>query len=76
MTEADLQAEHLIVVELLRSFPNHGIVAEESGRHGPESEWVWWVDPLDGTNSLVLGLPLYGVCLYSGDTNRALRPDL
>ena len=57
VTEADLQAEHLIVVELQRSFPNHGIVAEESGRHGPESEWVWWVDPLDGTNNLVLGLP-------------------
>lgn len=72
VTEADLQAEHLIVEELRRWFPNHGIVAEESGRHGPESEWVWWVDPLDGTNNLVIGLPLYGVCVTLCRSNEPL----
>lgn len=71
VTEIDRQAERLIVDGLLQSFPDHGIYGEEFGWVGNrESDWVWLVDPLDGTNNYVIGLPAYGVSItgvYQGE---------
>lgn len=63
VTEVDLAAEKLTVDSILKAFPHHHVVAEETGAHGPASEWVWYADALDGTNNFVLELPIYGVCL-------------
>ncbi|WP_164491791.1 inositol monophosphatase family protein [Staphylospora marina] len=64
VTEVDLAAERLIVDGILKMFPEHRVVGEEFGSAGlPDSEWVWAVDPLDGTNNYAVGLPLHGVCI-------------
>lgn len=62
VTALDLAAERLIVGHLRQAFPGHPIIAEESGLlEADEHAWVWLVDPLDGTNNLVIGLNTYVV---------------
>ncbi|MGH3780581.1 MAG: inositol monophosphatase family protein [Pseudonocardiaceae bacterium] len=62
VTDLDLAAERLIVGRLHDAFPSHRIIAEESGLlDADDSSWVWLVDPLDGTNNLVIGLNTYVV---------------
>jgi myo-inositol-1(or 4)-monophosphatase len=64
VTRVDREAEALIVAALHDRFPAHAVWAEEGGSSGAaDSPWRWEVDPLDGTNNFVLGLPLYGVCM-------------
>jgi len=63
VTEADLKAESCIV-DLIRShFPHHGIIAEETGKINNEAEYVWVIDPLDGTSNFTAGVPLFGVSI-------------
>ncbi|MFD0694610.1 inositol monophosphatase family protein [Paenibacillus sp. GCM10027628] len=63
VTEVDMQADRLIVDSLGAAFPAHRIYSEEAGEGGADSDWVWHVDPLDGTNNFALGIPLYGVSI-------------
>ena len=63
VTEADRASERLIVDRLKNHFPAHGIVAEEGGGHESESEYVWYVDPLDGTTNFAHGFPMFNVTL-------------
>ena len=65
VTEVDRAAEQSIIETLLTAYPGHGIWAEESGReHGArESEFVWIIDPLDGTTNFIHGLPIYCVSI-------------
>jgi myo-inositol-1(or 4)-monophosphatase len=64
VTRVDREAEALIVAAIHDRFPDHDVRSEEGAAAGPgDSAWRWEVDPLDGTNNFVLGLPLYGVCL-------------
>lgn len=64
VTKADKESERLIVDNILESFPDHSILAEESGRSGAEdSEWLWVIDPLDGTTNYSQGLPAFCVSI-------------
>ena len=65
VTEVDHAAEGVIIETLLGAYPDHGILAEESGRtHGSKhSEYVWIIDPLDGTTNFIHGLPVYCVSI-------------
>ncbi|NHN31069.1 inositol monophosphatase [Paenibacillus sp. S3N08] len=63
LTEADLLAEKAILLLLHEAFPQHKIRSEESGWSGVDSDWLWLVDPLDGTNNFAVGLPLFGVSI-------------
>jgi myo-inositol-1(or 4)-monophosphatase len=67
VTEVDRAAEAAIVGILREAFPEHGILAEESGRSGPQDgrggEFVWIVDPLDGTTNFIHGFPQYAVSI-------------
>ncbi len=65
VTEVDQAAEAAIIETLLTAYPGHGIWAEESGReHGAQdSEYVWIIDPLDGTTNFIHGLPVYCVSI-------------
>lgn len=64
VTRVDREVERRIVDGILRQFPDHAILGEESGQHGEEDAPVrWLVDPLDGTNNYVMGLPMFGVCI-------------
>lgn len=69
VTDLDVAAEQLIVDRLRRAYPDHRILAEESGAAGATSgEMLWLVDPLDGTNNVAIGMPIYavGVALCDG----------
>ena len=65
VTEVDHAAEAAIIETLLGAYPGHGILAEESGSsHGaPDSEFVWIIDPLDGTTNFIHGFPVYCVSI-------------
>lgn len=65
VTEVDQAAEKAIIETLLTAYPQHGILAEESGQqHGnPDSEFVWIIDPLDGTTNFIHGFPVYCVSI-------------
>ncbi len=65
VTDVDQAAELAIIETLLSAYPGHGIWAEESGReHGAkDSEFVWIIDPLDGTTNFIHGFPVYCVSI-------------
>jgi myo-inositol-1(or 4)-monophosphatase len=65
VSEVDRAAEMVIIQTLLEAYPGHGILAEESGReHGAKhSEYVWIIDPLDGTTNFLHGFPVYAVSI-------------
>lgn len=60
VTDLDLAAEKILLDRILTEFPDHQVIAEESGLHG-SGDWLWLVDPLDGTNNVAIGLPTYVV---------------
>ena len=65
VSEVDRKAEEIIIQILLEAYPGHGILAEESGReHGArDSEYLWIIDPLDGTTNFLHGFPVYAVSI-------------
>ena len=65
VTEVDQAAEAAIIETLLTAYPGHGILAEESGnaQGAKDSEFVWIIDPLDGTTNFIHGLPIYCVSI-------------
>ncbi|WP_018131841.1 inositol monophosphatase family protein [Effusibacillus pohliae] len=63
VTEVDHLAEREILRMIRAHFPDHQIRSEETGWSGVEGDWLWLVDPLDGTNNYALGIPLYGVSI-------------
>jgi myo-inositol-1(or 4)-monophosphatase len=65
VTEVDHAAEAAIIDTLLAAYPGHGILAEESGRSrgAKDSEFVWIIDPLDGTTNFIHGFPVYCVSI-------------
>lgn len=64
VSTADRESEAVIVEYLQRRLPDHRIVAEEGGLSGsPEAEYSWLVDPLDGTNNYLQGLPIWSVSI-------------
>ncbi|MCX8229371.1 MAG: inositol monophosphatase family protein [Planctomycetota bacterium] len=63
VTEADLASEAILISALKEVFPEDGFLAEETGSENLEAPHVWYVDPLDGTNNFVHGLPMYAVSL-------------
>jgi myo-inositol-1(or 4)-monophosphatase len=65
VSEVDRAAESAIIETLLQAYPDHGILAEESGNsHGNRhSDYQWIIDPLDGTTNFLHGLPIYAVSI-------------
>lgn len=63
VTEIDKKSEDIIIDFIKREFPEHGILAEESGAHEEASEYLWVVDPLDGTTNFAHGLPIFSVSI-------------
>nr|WP_284238508.1 inositol monophosphatase [Paenibacillus glycanilyticus] len=61
VTIVDHLAEEIILKAISDHFPNDQIRSEETGWSGEEGDWLWLVDPLDGTNNYAIGLPVYGV---------------
>lgn len=68
VTEADRESEALILRELAAAFPTHSVLAEESGEllplaPGASADYIWLVDPLDGTVNFAHGFPVWSVSL-------------
>lgn len=71
VTEIDKKSEHAIVEFLQKNYPTHGILAEESGLTQQNSEYLWIVDPLDGTTNYAQGLPIFAISIalqHHGET--------
>lgn len=66
VTEADLEAERAIRAEIARAFPDHAVYGEEFGHDATRSEFLWLVDPIDGTKSFVRRYPMFStqVCVW------------
>jgi inositol-phosphate phosphatase / L-galactose 1-phosphate phosphatase / histidinol-phosphatase len=63
VTVADREAER-VMRELIRArYPEHGIAGEEFGAESADAEWIWHLDPIDGTKSFVSGRPLFGTLI-------------
>ncbi|MCB1915418.1 MAG: inositol monophosphatase [Rhodocyclaceae bacterium] len=63
VTEVDRAAEAAIIDVLRDAYPGHAILAEESGGTGPEGEYQWIIDPLDGTTNFIHGFTQYAVSI-------------
>ncbi len=62
VTDVDKGAEQVIINTIHQSYPEHAFLAEESGQSG-DSEFVWIIDPLDGTTNFMHGFPHYAVSI-------------
>jgi myo-inositol-1(or 4)-monophosphatase len=64
VTESDIKAEREIIRIILSQFPEHGILAEETKSDGvPQNQYVWIIDPLDGSKNYSKGVPIYSISI-------------
>ena len=70
-TKADTESEEAIVELLQQNFPDYNIFAEEQGLIEGKSDWEFIIDPLDGSNNYVLGIPRYSVSIVLIKNNEA-----
>lgn len=71
VTEIDKASDAMISDYIKANFPDHALLTEESGESGPESDYRWVVDPLDGTTNFAQGLPIFCISIalqYQGET--------
>jgi len=59
VTVADVEAEKVIRETIVAAFPEHGFFGEETGRHNVDAQFLWLVDPIDGTKSFVREYPFF-----------------
>lgn len=63
VTEIDKKSEKAILDYITKKYPSHAILTEESGEHKNNSEFLWVIDPLDGTTNFAHGLPIFSVSI-------------
>jgi inositol-phosphate phosphatase / L-galactose 1-phosphate phosphatase / histidinol-phosphatase len=63
VTLADLEIETAIRDEITRAFPLHGVLGEEHGDNNVDADWVWVIDPIDGTKAFTCGKPQFGTLI-------------
>lgn len=63
VSEVDKNSEEKIINWINNNFPEHNILAEESGRQEKQSEYTWVIDPLDGTTNYIHGFPLFSISI-------------
>lgn len=63
VTLADCRAEAIIRAQVASAFPAHGIIGEEYGSENADAEFVWVIDPIDGTRAFLTGKPLFGTLI-------------
>jgi myo-inositol-1(or 4)-monophosphatase len=63
VTKTDLKSEKYILSAIQKKFPDHSILSEESGFIDKKSDYLWLVDPLDGTTNFTMGNPLFSVSI-------------
>jgi len=71
VTEVDKASENVIIENIQKNYPSHGILSEEAGQVGKQCDYEWVIDPLDGTTNYSSGLPIFSVSIgvkYKGET--------
>lgn len=63
VTLADREIEKTIRAAIEKKFPEHGIIGEEFGNKNIEADFVWILDPIDGTSSFIIGRPIFGTLI-------------
>jgi len=63
VTAADHAAENAMRALIRQTFPEHGVIGEEFGSDRPDAEYVWVLDPIDGTKSFMAGMPAWGTLI-------------
>ena len=70
VTKADLAAEKVIINMIKKNFPEHRILSEEAGKINTNSDYLWIIDPLDGTTNFSMHNPLWSTCLALAYKNK------
>ncbi len=71
VTEIDKKSEEFIIEKIKALYPDHAILAEETGKQDKDSDYLWVIDPLDGTNNYAQGIPIFVISIalqYKGDS--------
>lgn len=71
VTKADRGIEELIRKEIKKKYPHHGVIGEEFENTNIDADYVWILDPIDGTSSFIIGRPLFGTLIsltYKGES--------
>jgi myo-inositol-1(or 4)-monophosphatase len=63
VTKVDGAAEQTVIEIVRKAYPDHGFLAEESGAAGGDAEYIWIIDPIDGTTNFIHGFPQYCVSI-------------
>jgi fructose-1,6-bisphosphatase/inositol monophosphatase family enzyme len=63
VSDVDLACEELVRQRVKQRFPSHGIIGEEFGAENADAEFVWTIDPIDGTQNLINRIPTFGTIL-------------
>lgn len=63
VTKADREIEAIIRAEIEKKFPAHGIIGEEFGDQNLDADFIWVLDPIDGTSSFIIGRPIFGTLI-------------
>ena len=63
VTQADREAESRMREAIASTFPDHGVIGEEHGRDRADAEYVWVLDPIDGTKAFISGIPVFGTLI-------------
>ena len=63
LTFVDEKAENKIIEIIQKEFPEHSILAEESGKQNKNADYCWIIDPLDGTKNFINGIPIFAVSI-------------
>lgn len=72
VTKADVEAEKAMRQIIIKNFPDHTVIGEESGSDGKQSKYQWVIDPIDGTRSYVRGIPYWCVLVSVMENNKPI----
>lgn len=72
VTKADLLSDKIITSAIKKHYPKHGIISEESGTLRADAEYIWIIDPIDGTFNFATGVPLFGVMVALAQKGRII----
>ena len=73
VTEADLASNKIITEAIKDKYPDHGIVSEEFEGYKINSDYLWYIDPLDGTKNFSTGTPLFGINIALAFKNKIIH---
>ena len=63
VTSVDKSIEQLIIMKIQELYPEHDILTEESGKHGSNGEYLWVIDPIDGTSNFISNIPIFAISI-------------